>query len=88
MPTDAFWHEFGSAPLLQAIGKAFDTLPQVPSRVAVGLSGGADSAMLAVHAALFAHRRPLELHFFHIHHGLQDAADRWQAHVHDLASIP
>ena len=55
-------------------------------RVAVALSGGADSAMLAVHAAL-AQRElsSIELHCFHIHHGLQGVADHWRAHVHRLA---
>ncbi|HBJ69085.1 MAG TPA: tRNA lysidine(34) synthetase TilS, partial [Alcaligenes faecalis] len=42
--------------------------------------------MLAVHAHLWASRRKVTLHFFHIHHGLQAIADQWQAHVHDLAA--
>lgn len=54
--------------------------------IAVALSGGADSAMLAVHAHFWASRRKVTLHFFHIHHGLQAFADQWQAHVHDLAA--
>lgn len=58
-----------------------------PLRVAIALSGGADSAMLAVHAALVQRQLPgLELHCFHIHHGLQDTADAWQAHAHRLAA--
>ena len=56
------------------------------ARIAVALSGGADSAMLAVHAALLLRELPhLQLHCFHIHHGLQSAADAWQDHVHTLA---
>lgn len=51
----------------------------------LGLSGGADSAMLAVHAHLWAISRGIELHFFHVHHGLQAVADQWQADVHALA---
>lgn len=55
-------------------------------RIAVALSGGADSAMLAVHAAIVAERlSDIELHCFHIHHGLQAAADNWAKHVHQLA---
>ncbi|MGO3871293.1 MAG: tRNA lysidine(34) synthetase TilS [Alcaligenes sp.] len=42
--------------------------------------------MLAVHAHLWASRRKVTLHFFHIHHGLQALADQWQWHVHDLAA--
>lgn len=85
MPPDSFWREFGAAGLVQAIGDALAAMPQPPRRIAVALSGGADSAMLAVHAAILAHRNQLELHFFHVHHGLQAAAERWLAHVHDLA---
>lgn len=55
-------------------------------RVAVALSGGADSAMLAVHAAIVVPEYPdIELHCFHIHHGLQQAADAWLQHAHRLA---
>jgi tRNA(Ile)-lysidine synthase len=58
-----------------------------PLRAAVALSGGADSAMLAVHAALVQRELPgLELHCFHIHHGLQQVADHWEGHVHRLAA--
>lgn len=85
MHTRGFWQSYGNASLLQAIDKCLAGLPQVPRRLAVALSGGADSAMLAVHAAIYAHRRAQELHFFHIHHGLQSPADQWLAHVHDLA---
>ncbi|QTC01896.1 tRNA lysidine(34) synthetase TilS [Alcaligenes sp. SORT26] len=42
--------------------------------------------MLAVHAHLWASRRKVTLHFFHIHHGLQALADQWQWHVHELAA--
>ncbi len=85
MHTPGFWRSYGNASLLQAIDKCINDLPQAPQRLAVALSGGADSAMLAVHAALYAHRHAKELHFFHIHHGLQAPADQWLAHVHDLA---
>ncbi len=54
-------------------------------RLGLGLSGGADSAMLAVHAHLWAISRGIELHFFHVHHGLQAMADQWQETVHELA---
>uniref|UniRef100_UPI0033414052 tRNA lysidine(34) synthetase TilS n=1 Tax=Castellaniella defragrans TaxID=75697 RepID=UPI0033414052 len=54
--------------------------------IAVALSGGADSAMLALHAARAASEAGRPLHVFHIHHGLQADADHWQAHVHRLAA--
>lgn len=87
MLTGAFWQTFGSAAMTQAVSQALAALPEHPRRIAVGLSGGADSAMLAVHAALHARRHGIELHCFHIHHGLQAPADRWQAHAHDLAHM-
>lgn len=81
---------FGEPRLLAPVRQVFDTLepePSQPLRVAVALSGGADSAMLAVHAALAARQRAgVELHCFHIHHGLQQAADGWLEHVHALAA--
>lgn len=54
-------------------------------RIAVALSGGADSAMLAVHAAAVARELGLDLHLFHVHHGLQAAADAWSEHAIALA---
>jgi len=54
-------------------------------RIAVAVSGGLDSTVLAVHTADFARRQHLTLHVFHIHHGLQAQADHWQAQVHNLA---
>jgi len=66
-----------------------DCLAQLqPGRVkhiAVALSGGLDSTLLAVYAAALAQRQGLVLHCFHVHHGLQPMADQWQAQVHDLA---
>ncbi|MEN5252815.1 MAG: tRNA lysidine(34) synthetase TilS [Alcaligenes sp.] len=73
-----------STPLLEALDHHLSF--KSGDSVAVALSGGADSAMLAVHAHLWASRRNVTLHFFHIHHGLQAIADQWQAHVHDLAA--
>jgi len=75
----------GSAELIQAIDRSVAALEQPPPVLAVALSGGADSAMMAVHAAIYARRRGLSLHCLHIHHGLQPLADRWQVHAHDLA---
>ena len=53
----------------------------------VALSGGADSAMLAVVANAYAHKHGTELHFFHIHHGLLEQADAWVEQVQALASL-
>jgi len=53
--------------------------------LAVALSGGADSAMLAVHAASMARAQGRTIRLFHVHHGLQDAADSWAGQVEMLA---
>lgn len=78
---------YGDTRLLEPLRSTFKALSNGPVlRIAIGLSGGADSAMLAVHAALLSERFPgLRLHCFHIHHGLQSVADAWQSHVHKLA---
>lgn len=56
--------------------------------LAVGFSGGADStALLAACAA----RRPGEVVAFHVHHGLQAAADDFEQHCRDVCehlSVP
>lgn len=56
-------------------------------RVAVAVSGGPDSALMAVQLAALAHETGASPHIFHIHHGLQAPADRWRDHVHDLAHM-
>jgi len=52
---------------------------------AVACSGGVDSAMLGLHASLWARQQGKTLHFFHVHHGLQQRAEGWLQHVQDLA---
>jgi len=73
--------------LVQAIATAVSSLPERPGQLAVAVSGGPDSAMLAVHALVFGRRESIGVHFLHVHHGLQAHADQWQAHVHDLANM-
>jgi len=58
-----------------------------PARLAVATSGGADSAMLAAHAASLAREQGAELALFHVHHGLQAAADGWADQVLALGRI-
>lgn len=71
--------------LSAALARALRTLPTA-QRLGVALSGGADSAMLAVHAAAHARRQGLALHCLHIHHGLQSAAGHWRDRARDLAA--
>jgi len=68
----------------RAIANALTRLGDV-KRIAVAVSGGLDSTMLAVYAADWACRHSATLHCFHIHHGLQTLADAWQSQTHDLA---
>lgn len=75
------------ADLLHAANSAWEDGEAANEPFAVALSGGADSAMLAAHAALLAEQTGRTLHCFHIHHGLQPHADAWRTHVHRLASI-
>jgi tRNA(Ile)-lysidine synthase len=56
---------------------AFD--PRLP--LAIALSGGADSTALLVACA---RRWPAQVIAFHVHHGLQAAADRFEQHCVDL----
>lgn len=63
-------------PLEQALA---DFSPGLP--FAVALSGGADSTALLLACA---QRWPGQVRAVHIHHGLQDAADTFEAHCRDL----
>lgn len=71
--------------LNSAVRRCLSLLQPRPARIAVAVSGGIDSAMLAVATAAVAPQLGIEPHCFHIHHGLQPAADGWQAQVHALA---
>lgn len=55
------------------------------TQFAVACSGGVDSAMLGLHAVLWARMQGKTLHFFHVHHGLQQQAEGWIHRVHELA---
>lgn len=72
--------------LLRAVDATLKPLPR-DAAIGVALSAGADSAMLALHAAHAARHRGQRLHCFHIHHGLQVDADAWLAHAHRLAGL-
>src|SRR5690606_36542503 len=80
------WRAALDSVLLQATETALAGLP-AGAACGVALSAGADSAMLAVHAAYAARRLGLRLHCFHIHHGLQADADDWLIRAHRLAGL-
>ena len=62
--------------------------PKFGKRIAVALSGGLDSVVLldSVYKSALAKKRPPEIWAFHIHHGLQKAADDWFLFCEKLAS--
>jgi len=76
-----------SPDLSAALRRALLALPERPARIAVAVSGGADSAMLAVHAAAVARELGIGISLFHVHHGLQAAADEWGRQVRALAGL-
>lgn len=61
--------------------------PKLGKRIAVALSGGLDSVVLldAVCKSALANKNPPEIWAFHIHHGLQKAADEWFVFSEKLA---
>lgn len=61
------------------------TAPFEAQRFAVACSGGVDSAMLALHVAVWAQQQGHTVHLFHVHHGLQQRAEGWLQQVHTLA---
>ena len=73
--------------LLTALRLALRALPAQPARIGVALSGGADSAMLAVHATAVARELGIDVVLLHVHHGLQAAADEWGRQVHALGAL-
>jgi len=77
---------FPSATLTTALRAALQAVAPA-GRLAVATSGGADSAMLAAHAAPLAREWGGDLVLFHVHHGLQAAADDWAGHVLALGRI-
>ena len=87
MPNLSSWADCVDHDLLGPIKRVTASTRDPGGALAVGLSGGPDSAMLAVHAAAWAQAAAIPLHFFHVHHGLQAAADRWESHIHDLGQL-
>ncbi|MBO9354597.1 tRNA lysidine(34) synthetase TilS [Bordetella petrii] len=78
---------FPAPRLADALNAVLRPLAGHAARLAAAVSGGADSAMLAAHAAPLARRLGIELLIFHVHHGLQAVADDWAAHVQSLGGI-
>lgn len=75
------------AELVLPVRAALRSLPRDIPRIAAAVSGGADSAMLALAAAHAARSLGIDLVLFHIHHGLQVQADDWAAHVRALGAL-
>jgi tRNA(Ile)-lysidine synthase len=69
---------------VRALQQALANIP-ADQAVAVALSGGTDSAALALVAAQVCAQRSQPLYFFHIHHGLMPEADAWAEHLAEFA---
>lgn len=80
------WQAALDPALLRALDAVLSAQP-AQTAIGVALSAGADSAMLALHAAHVARRLGRRLHCFHIHHGLQAGADDWLIQAHRLAGL-
>ena len=79
--------ESGSDALRTPIGDAVNRAGVPLDRLAIAVSGGPDSAVMAIQLAVLAQQQGACPHIFHIHHGLQAPADQWRDHVHDLAHL-
>lgn len=77
----------GALSLRKSIRDAWARTTIPLNRMAVAVSGGPDSAVMAVQLALLAQDLGVSPHIFHIHHGLQQPADEWRDRVHDLAHV-
>ncbi|AGF48183.1 tRNA(Ile)-lysidine synthase [Candidatus Kinetoplastibacterium oncopeltii TCC290E] len=73
--------------LYDALRSFLMNLNTIPKRIAVGLSGGMDSAMLSVTATKVTSDLNISLCLFHINHCLQDNSDSWSERAHDLANM-
>ncbi|MFZ9494304.1 MAG: tRNA lysidine(34) synthetase TilS [Burkholderiaceae bacterium] len=69
----------GSSPTADSVTRASDK--DSHPAFAVAVSGGPDSMALLWTAWKMASSLGLKLHAFHVHHGLQSAADAWPGHV-------
>jgi tRNA(Ile)-lysidine synthase len=73
--------------LAAPVREALRAIQPLPARIAAAVSGGADSAMLALAASHAARGLGIELLIFHVHHGLQDQADAWADQVDALGRL-
>lgn len=80
-------NDSGAAVLRKPIRDALDRSGVQLDRMAVAVSGGPDSAIMAVQLGILAQGLKATPHIFHIHHGLQQPADEWRDRVHDLAHL-
>ncbi|ARP80718.1 tRNA lysidine(34) synthetase TilS [Bordetella genomosp. 8] len=76
--------------LTRALRDALVSMSATSPPLGVAVSGGADSVMLAVHAASvlreFARDAEKPLHLLHVHHGLYEQADEWADAVRQLGA--
>ncbi len=78
---------FSIPKLYSSLESTLADLTYMPSCLAVGLSGGVDSSMLAVITSSLAKKLGIDLYFFHINHQLQISSDIWIKHINTLGKI-
>ncbi len=76
-----------SKDLYTSLYSTINHLPKVPDRIAVAVSGGRDSSILAVVTKSVAYDMGIDLIFFHINHGLNSNANSWEKQVQKLGQI-
>jgi tRNA(Ile)-lysidine synthase len=59
---------------------------QHPVKIAVAYSGGLDSSILLRLVAQYCQTQHVNLHAFHVHHGISAHADAWQLHAQDVCA--
>ncbi|AFZ83512.1 tRNA(Ile)-lysidine synthase [Candidatus Kinetoplastibacterium blastocrithidii TCC012E] len=73
--------------LYNSLRSSLLSLEALPKRIAVGFSGGMDSAMLSIVATKVTYDLNISLFLFHINHCLQDDSDSWSKNACNLASL-
>lgn len=62
------------------------TSSQHPIKIAVAYSGGLDSSILLRLVAQYCQSQHINLHAFHVHHGISANADAWLLHAQDVCA--
>lgn len=73
--------------LYNPIRSSLLSLQTIPKKIAIGFSGGMDSAMLSITASKVTSDLNISLSLFHVNHCLQNDSDSWSERARDLADL-